>query len=328
MTKIQPGACVGVDVSKGELEVAWSKGADPGQPLGQWRPDGRRTVPNDAAGVAGLVDELRASPPALVVLEATGGYEQRLALALDAAKMPCAVVNPRRPKAFAVALGIVAKTDPIDARVLTLFAIQMRPAARCQPSGSIRQLDDLVTRRRQVVEMVVAERNHLGSCGAAAIGSIEACLKTLVKERQGIERAIVGQIGAIPELKRKSQLLQSIPGVGPAVAATLLAALPELGTLDRRKIALLVGLAPVAKDSGKSIHGQRFICGGRADVRAALYMAALTARRHNAVLRAFADRLAPAKKPKVVLIACARKLLVMANALLRDGVTWNPPSSS
>jgi transposase len=302
---------VGIDVAKDRLDV-------------HLLPDDTAfALANDPQGVADLVARLKPLRPALVVLEATGGLEHVAAAALAAAAIPVAVVNPRQTRAFADALGRLAKTDPIDAATLALFAQRVRPVARPLPDDKAREFDALVQRRRQLLEMRAAEHNRLGSATAAKVrASLQAHIDWLNKQLGKADRELAAAIEASEVWRARDELLQSIKGVGPAVSRTLLAALPELGSLTRQQVAALAGLAPRNRDSGRRL-GQRSIGGGRAEVRSVLYMAALSAARHNPVLRAFSERLrAAGKAAKVRLVAVARKLLTIANAVVRDGKAW------
>jgi transposase len=302
---------VGIDVSKDHLDVAV-------------RPDGtRRRVPNTDEGLDQLVAVLRPLGPALVVLEATGGYQRRAAAALSVAALPVAVVNPARAREFAKAAGRLAKTDAVDAAVLAEFAERMRPPARPLPDAEAQQMQALLARRGQLVGMRTMERNRLATAADRTVRrSLEAHLRWLEEQIDGTEKDLGAAIEASAVWKAKDELLQSIPGIGPGVARTLLFELPELGRLSREQIGALAGLAPVNRDSGRW-SGRRSITGGRAVVRTAVYMATHAARKWNPALKAFADRLAAAgKAPKVVLIAVARKLLVIANAVLRDQKPW------
>lgn len=303
---------VGIDVSKDHLDVAV-------------RPDGtHRRVPNTDEGLDQLVAVLGPSEPTLVVLEATGGYQRRAVAALSVAGLPVAVVNPARAREFAKATGRLAKTDAVDAAVLAEFAERMRPPARPLPDACAQEMRALLARRGQLVGMRTMERNRLGSAADRTVRrSIEAHLEWLDGQIDGTEKDLDEAIEASPVWKARDELLQSIPGIGPGVARTLLFELPELGRLSREQIGALAGLAPVNRDSGRWT-GKRFIAGGRAVVRTAVYMATHAARKWNPALKAFADRLAAAgKPPKVVLIAVARKLLVIANAVLRDQKPWH-----
>jgi transposase len=302
---------VGIDVSKATLDV-------------HVLPQGERfCVARDSAGVAGLVERLRSLEAKLIVLEATGGFEQVVSAALGAAGLPVAQINPRQIRDFARALGRLAKTDRIDAAVIALFAERVRPEARPLPDEQARLLDELVTRRRQVIEMIVAEGNRGRELESPRIKKrISRHLASLQAELSEIDQELDTTIRGTPIWREKEELLKTATGVGDVTARTLIAELPELGTLDRRKIAALVGLAPFNRDSGL-MRGRRTTWGGRAAVRCALYMATLSAVRHNAVIRSFHQRLVAAgKKPKVAIVACMRKLLTILNAMLRDKKEW------
>jgi len=302
---------IGIDVSKAHLDVAV-------------RPTGDAfRVANDPEGLAELSARLAPLGPALVVLEATGGLEHPAAAALAAAGHHVAVVNPRQAHDFAKAIGRLAKTDRLDADTLALFAERVRPEPRPLPDAAARAFEALLGRRRQLVEMRAAEQNRLGSTTAASVRkSLQAHIDWLSRQLDKVEKELGQAIEASPVWRAKDELLQSIKGIGQTVARTLLAELPELGTLTRQQIAALAGLAPLNRDSGQR-KGQRTIRGGRAEVRSLLYMAALSAARYNPALRAFSDRLKQAGKAvKVRLVAVARKLLTIANAVLRDGRPW------
>jgi transposase len=305
---------VGLDVSKARLD-------------GHVRPDGAAfSEANDEAGIAATVARLQALRPALVVLEATGGLEAPLAAALAAAGLPAAVVNPRQVRDFAKATGRLAKTDAIDAAVLAHFAEAIRPQARAVPDEQARHLEGLLTRRRQLVAMRTAERNRLAAtAGPTAVRrDLEAHLKYLDRRLGEMDKQLEQAIQASDLWRARDDLLRGVPGIGPVVSRTLVAALPELGTLSGRRIAALAGLAPVARDSG-TLKGRRRIAGGRGEVRSALYMAALSAVRFNPVLKAFYGRLkAAGKPPKVALTAAMRKLLTILNAMVRSGRAWDP----
>ncbi|MEW6258256.1 MAG: IS110 family transposase [Pseudomonadota bacterium] len=304
---------VGIDVSKDRLDV-------------NVRPTGKAfTVARDGEGVAMLADRLRGLAPAAVVLEATGGFEQVVAAGLAAAGLPVAVVNPRQIRDFARAMGRLAKTDQVDAQVIALFAERVRPEIRPLPDEQARLLDDLVTRRRQVIEMIVAEGNRSRQFANRRLKKrIERHRAALQEELTEIERELDDTIRGTPIWRENEDLLTSVPGVGHTVARTLIAGLPELGRLDRRKIAALVGVAPFNRDSG-TLRGRRTVWGGRASVRAALYMAALVASRRNPVIAAFYQRLiAAGKAKKLALTACMRKLLTILNASIRDRRPWQP----
>jgi transposase len=303
---------MGIDVAKATLDV-WVE------------PDGAGwTVPNDVRGLAALTEPVRSRPVSLVVLEATGGYEYAAVVALSAAGQAVAVVNPRQVRDFARASGRLAKTDRIDAPVLARFGAAIRPEARRLPSEGVRELDQLVTRRRQVRDMLQAEKNRLALARGAVRRQIEDHIAWLQRQLAAVEQDLRQRIEASPVWRAKEDLLRSVPGVGPTVAFTLLAELPELGTLSKREIAALVGVAPFARDSG-TLRGKRAIWGGRASVRTCLYMAAVSASCHNPLLRAFYQRLlAAGKDKKLALVACIRKLLVIFNAMVAHGTPWDP----
>ena len=303
---------VGVDVSKARLDVA----------VGVEGPTW--TVANDEAGVAALVGNLGARPCELVVLEATGGFEVAVTTALAAAGLPVVVINPRQARDFARATGQLAKTDRLDARILALFAERVRPQPRPLPTGAARLLDALLTRRRQLIAMIQAERNRLGFAPAPLKKPIEKHIRWLQRELESVDSDLGRTIQSSPVWRARETLFQSVPGIGPVVSRTLIAELPELGYLNRKQITALVGLAPLANESGKH-KGQRMDESGRASVREALYMAALVASRRNPTIRTFYQRLrASGKPPKVALTACMRKLLTTLNAIARTGTPWSP----
>jgi transposase len=281
------------------------------------------SVARDAEGVSALVARVRAWAPGLVVMEATGGFEQVVAGAVAGAGLPVVVVNPRQIRDFARAIGRLAKTDRIDAQVIALFAERVRPEVRPLSDEQTRLLDELVTRRRQVIEMIVAEGNRARLLESRRLKKrIERHRSALQDELTEIEQELDETIRGTPIWREKEDLLKSVPGVGDNLARTLIAELPELGTLDRRKIAALVGVAPFNRDSG-SLRGKRTVWGGRATIRPALYMATLVASRHNPVIAAFYRRLCAAGKPKkLALTACMRKLLIILNAIVRDQKPW------
>jgi len=302
---------VGIDVAKDRLDVAV-------------RPGGEAfVVERNAVGLEVLVGRLRELSPYLVALEATGGYETIVAAALAGAALPVVVVNPAQVRAFAKALGQRAKTDPIDAAVIAHFAQATSPEPRALPDEATQLLADMVARRRQIVEMIGAERQREKRVTISRLRkSIARLIKTLEKELASLDTDIDGAVRGSPAWREKEDLLSSVPGVGPTIARTLIAELPELGQLSRKQIAALAGLAPFTRQSGQW-HGRSFIGGGRTTVRTALFMGALVAKRHNTVLKAFFDRLVAAGKPKMVaLIAVARKLLTILNAILRDRQPW------
>ena len=303
---------VGIDVSKRRLDI-------------HLRPAGESfTIDYDAKEVAALIERLLPLEPTLVVLEATGGLEVRLAAALAAAGLPVAVVNPRQVRAFARALGWLAKTDRLDAKAIARFAEAVRPPVRSLPDEATRHLAALLARRRQLLEMLVAERNRRQAAGPALHERIDAHLRWLEEALAEIERDLGGTVRASPIWRAtKEELLRSVPGIGPVSARMLLAQLPELGSLTRRQVAALVGVAPFSRDSGK-MRGKRTIWAGRAALRACLYMAAVAAARGaNPMIAAFYRRLRLAGKPaKLALTACMRKLVVTLNAMLRTGTAW------
>lgn len=303
---------VGIDVSKTQLDVALLPTAE------CW------SEPNDEAGIAHLVKRLEALDPALVVLEATGGLERSLTAALVQAQLPVTVVNPRQVRDFARATGQLAKTDRIDAAVLALFAERVRPEVRELADDTLQELDALMTRRRQLIEMITAEHNRSLTAPRPVRKRIQAHVKWLRRELAGVDSELDEAIQNSPAWRAKENLLRSVPGVGPVLARTLIAEVPELGRLNRREIAALIGVAPLNRDSG-SLRGQRTVWGGRASVRAALYMAAVSSTRFNPVIRTFYQRLRAKGKPaKVALVACMRKLLVILNSMLRSGASWSP----
>ena len=308
-----PVCFVGIDVSKATLDVAVRPSGE------QW------SAANDDGGIPPLVKRLRPLAPALIVLEATGGFETAAVGALAAAGLPVVVANPRQVRDFAKATGQLAKTDVLDAQVLALFAERVRPEPRPLPDEAVRGLDALLTRRRQLLEMRTAEHNRLGLAPVAVRRDITQHIHWLDRRLRDVDSDLDQAIRSSPVWRAKEDLLRSVPGVGPVVSRTLLGELPELGTLTHRQIAALVGVAPRARDSG-TLRGKRVVWGGRAPVRAALYMAALVARRYNPVIRVFYERLrAAGKAPKVALVACMRKLLTILNAMVRSNSYWRMP---
>lgn len=302
---------VGIDISKDRLDVAVL-------------PSGEAFVEErNGAGLERLVVRLRELAPYLVALEATGGYETVVAAALAGAALPIVVVNPAQVRAFAKALGQRAKTDPIDAAVIAHFAQATRPEPRPLPDEATQLLADLVARRRQIVEMIRAEGQRERRVTIVRLRkSIIRLIKTLEKELASLDADIDDAVRGSPAWREKDDLLASVPGVGPVIAHTLIAELPELGRLNRKQIAALVGLAPFTRQSGRW-RGRSFIGGGRTTVRTVLFMGAMVATQHNPVLKAFFNRLVAAGKPKMVaLIAVARKLLTVLNAILRDNRPW------
>ena len=291
----QHGIYVGIDVAKARVDVAIRPGGD------------RREVSNDQAGIAALVAQMQQLGPAALVLEATGGLELPLVAALAAASLPVVVVNPRQVRDFARATGRLAKTDSRDAETQVLSS--------------------LVARRQQVMTMLVAERNRLSSATMAVRPSIEAHIAWLKQQLDDLDQGLRQTLRQSPVWREKDDLLRSVPGIGNQISLTLLAYLPELGTLNRRQIAALVGVAPFNRDSG-TLRGKRTVWGGRARVRTALYMGALVASRFNPVIRDFYQRLLSAGKPKkLALTACMRKLLIILNSMLKYGSSWNHPAT-
>jgi len=305
MTRTQ--VFVGIDVSKAQLDMAL-------------RPEGRFSASNDEAGFAQILERLKAAPPTLVVLEATGGLEIPITGVLAAAGVPVVVVNPRQVRDFAKATGKLAKTDALDAQVLAHFAEVLRPALRPLPDAQA--LAALLARRRQLVEMLTAEKNRLSSAHTPVRKSLRTHIVWLERELSHTDRDLAHAIRESPVWREKDDLLQSVPGIGPVGTSTLLANLPELGTLTGKQIAALVGVAPLNRDSG-TWRGKRTVWGGRAQVRAILYMSALTATRFNPVIRVFYQRLCAAgKAKKVALTACMRKLLIILNAMMKHRTRW------
>ena len=301
---------IGIDVAKEQLDIATGGGGD------TW------SVANDEAGIQSLLDDLRSRSCGLIVLEATGGFEVPAVSALAAAGLPVVVANPRQVRNFARATGQLAKTDRLDARILALFAERIRPEVRALPDDAARLLDALLTRRRQISGMIVAERNRQGFAPAPLEKSIEKHIRWLQPELDSVDDDLSNAIQSSPVWRAKDVLYRTVPGIGPVISRTLIADLPELGRLSRREIASLVGLAPLARDSG-TMKGKRMVFGGRATVRGALYMAAVVGVRHNDVVRAFYTRLRErGKPPKLALIACAHKLLTILNSMARTGEPW------
>lgn len=302
---------VGVYVSKDHLD--WTKSAQ--SPV--------ERIPNDTAGVRGLVKRLTGLEVERVVVEATGGYERILVQASADAELPVVVVNPWRVRRFGEGLGKLAKTDRIDAQLLALFGERSKPPIRGLSRGPETAL---IARCRQLIEMLVAERNRLGLATKAVRRDIASLIRILVRRIERLDHQIDGLLQADPERRETDAILQGAPSVGPGVARTLLVDLPELGRLSQKQIASLVGLAPFARDSGRK-NGQRSVRAGRAAPRTALYLAAMNGARFNPVLRSFYERLrAAGKPPKLAFIALARKLLTILNAMVRDRAPWRPPS--
>lgn len=308
---------VGIDVAKATLDVASSTDV-----TGRWH------TTNDERGWAALIEYIQPRHPEVIVLEATGGYEARVASALAAAGLPVAIVNPRQVRDFAKALGVLEKTDRLDAGVLAQFGDRVRPVVRPLPDDLQADLQALVTRRRQLVDMLTAERNRLELARGAVRTNLLAHIRWLEKQLDRTDRDLRTLIEASPLWRARDQLLQSMPGIGPATSARLLASLPELGHLTAQQISKLVGVAPLADDSG-SRAGYRPTRGGRADVRSALYMATVTAIKHNPPIRGCYHRWrAAGKLPKVALVAAMHKLLIHLNAMLKSQTPWCPPAGA
>ena len=307
----QEAVYAGIDVSKIHVDVAV-------------RPTGQRwTISNDEPGIRELVSRLKALDPAIVVLESTGSLELPSVAALAAAALPVAIVNPRQVRDFARATGTLAKTDALDAVALAHFADAVRPVVRPLKSAETQVLSSLVARRHQVVSIVVAEKNRLGSAIAAVRPWIEAHIAWLEQELSDIDEGLRQTLRSSPEWREKDDIMRSVPGVGEQLSLALLSQLPELGTLNRRQVAALVGVAPFNRDSG-TLRDKRQIWGGRARLRAVLYMGAMVASRFNPVIRDFYQRLLAAGKPKkVALTACMRKLLVIFNSMLKSRSHWS-----
>jgi transposase len=306
-------AYIGIDVSKARLDVAVHEAEE-------------FAVQNTEADVEQLCERLLALAPELVVLEASGGYERLCVAKLAHAGLPVALVNARQVREFARATGVLAKTDRLDARVLAHFAAAVKPAVRPLPDAQHQALDELLARRRQMVAALVAEKNRLG---LARTRMVKRTLREIVATYERLLALVDAELDELikgsPLWREKEDLLRSFKGIGPVSARTLLAELPELGLLNRRQIAALVGVAPIARDSG-TLRGHRRIWGGRAQVRATLYMATVTAMRSNVQIRTFYQRLRQAGKPgKVALIACMRKLLTILNTMVRTHTRWQPP---
>jgi transposase len=300
----------GIDVSKNTLDVAVTGNNQ------KWQ------FSNDEAGIKKLVENLAGLTPKLVVAEATGGYETAAAYALKKAGFECAVVNPREIRNFAKAKNQLAKTDTIDARIISQFAEAIKPVPRPLSDEQTRILEAILARRRQVIEMITAEKNRLHTAQPPVIEAIQVHIAFLEKELEKTDESLRGRIEESPVQREKYYLLTGVPGVGPNLATTLLIELPELGGLNRRKIAALVGVAPLNNDSGRR-RGKRSPWGGRSQVRSALYMAALVATRFNPVIREYYIRLCTAGKvKKVALVACMRKLLIILNSMVKSHIPW------
>jgi transposase len=301
---------IGIDVSKASLDVFVL-------PVKQhWQ------FENNPKGFKQLIKKLKSLPFVSIVMEATGGYEKPVALALASAKIPVAVINPRQIRDFAKALGKLAKTDRIDAEVIALFAAKMEPPSTLFCNENQQTLADYQARRRQLIDMITQEKNRLDKARGEVKKSIQRIIKTLEKELEATQEKLQETVQQDPECKQKQALLTTIKGVGKVVATGIIAVIPELGKLDNKKIAALGGLAPFNRDSG-TLRGKRTIWGGRADARCLLYMAALVAIRHNPQIRDFYQRLCQAgKQKKVAITACMRKLLITMNAMVKNNQPW------
>jgi transposase len=302
---------VGIDVSKAQLDVAIRPTSE------------RASVANDQAGIKALVKWLDKIHPTLIVLEATGGFERQVTHALVSAELAVVVVNPRQVRDFAKATGQLAKTDRIDADVLAHYAEAVRPQLRPLPDAVTLELRALIARRRQIIEMIGSENNRLAMASKPVRKRIDAHIRWLEQELERADKDLDRTIQQSPIWRENEELLRSTPSIGPVTSRTLLAELPELGTLDRKQISALVGLAPFNRDSG-TLKGRRSIWGGRASVRKSLYMAALVATRRNSVIRDFYKRLtAKGKVFKVALVACMRKLLTILNSMIKHKTSWS-----
>ena len=311
-----PEIFVGIDVSKAQLDVAVL-------PSGE-----RLSLPRDPEGIDTLLSHLRPLSPTLVVLEATGGLEAPVASSLAAASVPVVVINPRQARDFAKATGQLAKTDALDALVLARFGQAVRPTIRPLVDEQTVALNAQIVRRRQVIGMIVAEQNRLATAPRPIQADIQSHIRWLQKKLQRLDHDLQQAIRQSPIWREKDNLLQSAPGVGPTLAVTLLAGLPELGRLDRKKIAALVGVAPLNRDSG-TFRGRRTTWGGRSHIRSVLYMAALSAIRFNPVIRIFYQRLRQSGKvPKLALVACMRKMLTILNSMIKNQTPWRLSTSS
>jgi len=306
---------IGIDVAKASLDIA-IRPTDQ-----QWQAD------YTEKGIQALVEQISELNPALVLLEASGGLEVPMVAALAVANLPVVVVNPRQVRDFARATGKLAKTDVLDAHVLAHFAEAIRPASRSIPDSETQALNALVVRRNQVISMLVAEKNRLHTSRPPVSQRIQLHIDWLKQEMDDIDQGLKKMLHDSPVWREKENLLRTVPGVGPQLAVSILAYLPEIGTLNRKRIAALVGVAPFNRDSG-TLSGKRTVWGGRSRIRAALYMAALVASRYNPIISAFYQRLlAAGKAKKVALTACMRKLLVILNAMLKHHSSWQYPNT-
>jgi transposase len=302
---------IGIDIAKAEVEIKESSRQE------------TYSERNNQTGIRRIVRRMLEIQPILVAMEATGGYEKPLARALAEAGIRIAVINPRQIRDFARSVGKLSKTDSIDAEIIALYAERIRPEPRGLRDNDTDALHALLARRQQLMQMQTAEKNRIQMQSTAAVQrSVRSMLRSLEKEIKALSLSIDGLLAACPAIRARIDLLQTVRGVGPVVAQTLVAAVPELGSASKRQIAALVGVAPVNRDSG-TMRGYRSIWGGRSNVRAILYMAAMSAARSNPTIRSFYNRLrASGKKPKVALVACMRKLLVILNAILKHGTPW------
>jgi transposase len=302
---------IGIDICKDRLDIADDAHSQAG------------SVANDDSGVSALVNRIKPLNPALIVMEATGGLETLLYSSLTVAHLPAVVINPRQVRNFAKALGQLAKTDAIDAHVLARFGAAVKPEIRPTKDDKTQELTALVTRRRQLIGMLTAEKTRLQQAAQWIHKDIQGNIRFLEKRLKKLSANITKNIKNTPGWKEKDDLIKSVPGAGEVLSMNLLASLPELGKLNRREIATLVGVAPLNRDSGK-FRGKRMIWGGRAQVRATLYMAALSASQYNPAIKAFYQRLIlKGKKPKVALTACMRKLLIILNTMIKNQTAWN-----
>lgn len=308
-----PEVFAGIDVSKENLEVCL------------WPQEERMSFAQSEDGWALMTEFIQSFSPRLVVLEATGGWERGAVATLAVQGLPVVVVNPRQVRHFAISKGILAKTDKIDAQVIAQFAGSIRPEIRPLKDLEAQELDSLVTRRRQIIEMLTMEKNRLHSAPARMRNDIRMHIEWMEKRLEKVEKDLDGMIRKSSLWRVKEEILRSMKGVGPVLSRSLLSDVPELGTLSRQKIAALVGVAPLNRDSGK-FRGRRGIWGGRAKVRCVLYMATVAAIRSNPVIRDFHTRLVKAgKPPKVAITACMRRMLIILNAMIKNQTPWQPP---
>lgn len=315
MDETKDNEFIGIDVSKARLDVAIGEDGD------EWQ------VKNDVSGIELLVNRLQQIHPQLIVIESTGGLERPVLTAMNRVDLPFALINPRRVREFARAIGILAKTDRLDARLLARFGRDGKPARTILPNQEEQQLSALMARRKQLLDMLTAEENRLSTATPALQGLIAEHVSWLEQHLEELEKEIDDFNSHYPKLKEKQDLMRTTKGVGPVTASILTANLPELGHLDKKKIAALVGVAPFNNDSGR-LRGRRRIKGGRPEVRQVLYMAAVSASQHNPVIRDFYQSLlGRGKEHKVALVACMRKLLVILNAMMRDNLPWNYPAT-